>query len=438
LIFQILREHIWSDELRNQGRMGIKDFVRERVLTFPITVLFLINLAKKSLQVSLNEFCDTSDLLKVTKQAFSKARKKLSPKTFILLNRKLVQEYYSDNTYSTWKGFRVLAVDGSDLQVPQTTDLKKEFGTASNQTGSTLAMAKISYIYDVFNRITLDAQIDRYKTSEGELAVRHIEAMKQLQRNMVRDLCLFDRGYPSLWLFFYLIHEQKDFVVRCTRGSCFAKVEEALERGEEDVVIRLYAKDAGKDQVKALKKNAPFVDRRKDYIDVRIVVVLLSTGEKEILITSLLDQKTYSKDGFKILYNYRWGAEENYKWHKTGYELENFSGQTRLAVEQDLFSLVLTANMSSILIEEAQVELDEEHQLKALKHPYKINKRIAIAILKDQLLAGILNPEVDLEELCARLKIDLKKNVCPVRPNRKFERRQKSRLKYGRTMRRCI
>lgn len=438
MIFQSLREYIWSDELRNQGRMGIKDFIRERVLIFPVTVLFLINLAKKSLQVSLNEFCDASDLLQVTKQAFSKARKKLSSKTFILLNRKLVEEYYSDNTYSTWKGFRLLAVDGSDLQVPQTDNIKEEFGTAKNQTGSTLAMTKISYIYDVFNRITLDAQIDRCKTSEGELAVRHIEAMRQLRGDKIRDLCLFDRGYPSLWLFFYLIHAEKDFVVRCTLSSCFAKVQEALERGEEDVVIRLYAKDASKDQVKALKKNAPFVDRRKDYIDVRIVVVLLSTGEKELLITSLLDQKTCSKNEFKILYNYRWGAEENYKWHKTGYELENFSGQTRLAIEQDLFSLVFTANMVSILIEEAQIELDEEQKLKALKYSYKINKRIAIAILKDQLLAGILNPEVNMEELCARLKIDLKKNVCPVRPNRKFERPQKARRKYGCTMRRCI
>jgi len=438
LIFQILSEYIWSDELRNEGRMGIKDFVRERVLTFPITVLFLINLAKKSLQVSLNEFCDTCDLLQVTKQAFSKARKKLSSKTFILLNRKLVEEYYSDNNYSTWKGFRLLAVDGSDLQVPQIADLKEVFGTAKNQTGSTLAMAKISYIYDVFSRITLDAQIDRCKTSEGELAIKHIEAIQHLQRDKIQDLCIFDRGYPSLWLLFYLAHTEKDFVVRCTFGSCFGKVEEAIERGEEDVVIRLHAKDASKGQMKTLKKNAPFVDRRKDYIDIRMVIVTLSTGEKELLITSLLDQTTHLKDEFKILYNYRWGTEENYKLHKTGYELENFSGQTRLAIEQELFSLVFTANMASILIEEAQMELDEEHRRKGLKHPYKINKRIAIATLRGRLLAGILNPETNMEELCKRLKFDLRKSICPVRPNRKFERLRKPRLKYGCTMRRCV
>ena len=419
--------------------MGIKDFVRERVLTFPVVVLFLVNLAKKSLQVSLNEFCKASDLLQVTKQAFSKARKKLSPQTFVLLNRKLVEEYYSDNIFSTWKGFRLLAIDGSDLQLPQKENLKAEFGTAKNQAGSTLAMAKISYAYDVINRMTLDAQIDYCKAPERELAVKHIEAIQQLKQDKTQDLYIFDRGYPSLWFLFYLSHAKKDFLIRCTPSSCFTKIKEVFDQGKQDAIIRLYAKEAHDEQVKALKEKTPFVDRKNDYVDVRVVVVLLSTGEKELLITSLLDQQAHPKDNFKVLYNYRWNTEENYKWHKVAYELENFSGQTKTAIEQDFFSVVLAANMASILIEEAQMELEEERKLKALlKHPYKINKRIAVATLKNQLLIGILNPEINMEELCKCLKDGLKKSVCPVRLNRKFERPEKGRLKYGCTTRRCI
>jgi hypothetical protein len=438
LIFQVLMEYIWSDELKNQGRMSVKNFIRERVLTFPVLVSFLINLAKKSLQVSLNDFCKASDLLFVTKQAFSKARKKLSPNVFILLNRKLVEEYYSDNLYSTWKGFRLIAVDGSDIQLPNKENVKMKFGCATNQHGSKLAMAKISYAYDVLNHITLDSQIGYCKSSERDLAVNHIEAIQQLKHDKTNDLYIYDRGYPSLGLLFYLSNAKKDFLIRCSISSCFAKVKQVLEQGKEDTIIRLYANEANDDQIKELKKRTPSLDRKNAYLDLRVIVVLLSTGEKEILITSLLDHKLYPKKEFKGLYNLRWGVEENYKWHKVALELENFSGSTELAIEQEFFSLVFTANMASLLIEEAQGEIEEEHKGKSLKHTFKINKRTAISTLRNQLLKGILEPGTDMDELCNNLKADLKKSLCPVRPNRKFARPKKGRQKYGCTTRKSI
>lgn len=437
MIFLALKDYILSDELKNQGRMNIKNFVRERVLTFPVLVLFLINLAKKSLQVSLNEFCKVADLLSVTKQAFSKARKKLSPMTFILLNRKLVEEFYSDNAYLTWNGYRLLAVDGSDLQLPQKEELKMIFGAAINKNGPCLTMATISYAYDVLNHITVDAEIDHYKTAERDLAVKHVEAIEQLKQDQINDLYIYDRGYPSLWLLFYLSQHKKDFLIRCT-SSTFAKVKEAYDSGKEDVIIRLKPNRENKEQIIELKKRFKDFDIKNSYIDVRLVVVHLNTGEKELLITSLLDQDKYQKKEFKDLYGRRWGAEENYKWHKVSLELENFSGHTKLAIEQDFFSLVLTANMASLLIQEAQEEVEEEHKTKSLKHTYKINRHIAIATIRDQLLKAVLDPEIDMESLCKDLKADLKKSLCPIRPDRKYTRPRKGSRKYGCTTRKCI
>ena len=433
-----MKDYIWSDELKNQGRMSIRSFIRERTLTFPVIILFFINLAKKSLQISLNEFCKASDILRVTKQAFSKARQKLSFKVFILLNRKLIEEYYSDNVYKLWKGFRLIAIDGSDIQLPQKEQLKIKFGQSKNQNGLALAMAKISYAYDVLNNITLDAQIDYCKTSERDLAVRHVEAIQQLKQDKTNDLYICDRGYPSLGLLFYLSSKNKDFLIRCTISTCFAEIKRAFDEGEEDVIIRLHACEANFQQNQELKKRTPSLNRKNAFIDVRMVVVTLNTGEKELLITSLIDQIKYPKEELNGLYGSRWGIEENYKWHKEALELENFSGHSQLSIEQDFFSLVLTANMASLLIEEAQEEVDEEHITKSLKHPYKINKRAALAVLKDELLKGILNPRTNMGTLCQKLKSELKKNLCAVRPNRKFNRPKKGRLKYGCTTRKSI
>lgn len=437
MIFEVLMNYIYSEDLKNEGRMSITSFIRERVLTFPKLVLFFINQSRKTLQVSLNEFCESANLIKITKQAFSKARKKLSAHAFKLLNLKLVEEYYTDNTYSLWKGFRLIAIDGSDIQLPNNNKLKNTFGTAKNKTGPTIGMAKISYAYDVLNRIILDAEIDRCKTSERDLSVKHVEAIRKLEHSKLKNIYLFDRGYPSLGMLFYLNSKGENFLFRCSISSCFAKVKEVFDQGEKDIIVRLYANQTNGDHVKELKRRVPELDRGTAYIDIRVVIVVLDTGEEELLITSLLDPM-YLREEFKGLYNYRWCAEENYKWHKSGFELENFSGNTGLAIEQELYSLMLTANMATLLIQEAQEEVDNDPKIQSRKHPYKINKRLAIAVMHDRLLEGILNPQKNMEELCNELKAEIKRYLCEVRPGRKFKRQEKNRQKYGITTRRCL
>lgn len=439
----MLKEYILSDELKKQGRMHKNNFTRECVLNFPVMTACMINLVKKTTQVSLDEFCSGIDISSVTKQAFSKSRKKLSPSTFVLMNNKLLEEFYTDNAIKTWKGFRLIAVDGSDIQLPQNEELKTKFSTANNQTGETLVMAKISYAYDVLNHMTIDAKIHRLHTGERDLAVEHIEALKQLKQEPTKDLYLYDRGYPSLGLIFYHDVEKKDFVIRCTISSLFKRFKAAFEEGETDTVIRLHANEANDDQIRELKKRTPSLDRKTAYVDVRMVVITLDTGEKEVLLTSLIDEDVYPITIFKDLYHMRWRAEENYKWYKGTLQLENFSGQTEQGVLQEFYASVLTANMSSMLIEEAQEELEEEQRarppmMKKLQHDYKINRKVAVATIKTPLLKGLLNPDTDLDALCESLKSKLKKNICPIRPDRAFKRKKKGGLKNGRTTRRSI
>jgi len=438
LILQLLKEYIWSDFLKENSRMSIKNFIRERVLTFPVVLLFFISLAKNTLQISLNSFLESFNLPTVTKQAFIKARRKISERAFILLNRKLLEEYYTDNEYSTWRGFRLIAIDGSDIQVPQKKSLKSCFGCAKNNKGETLAMAKLSCAYDILNNKTLDAQIDRCKSSERDLAVENIEAIKLLHHDETKDLYVMDRGYPSLGFFFYLKDQKKDFVVRGSFKSCFSSIERKLQSGCTDFTHRLYASDATPQQKQELKKRVPLLDRKTSYIDLRVTVVTLDNNQKELLFSSLIDQELYLVEELKKVYGLRWSKEENYKWYKIGMELEDFSGYSELGVEQEVWATVFTANVSSLVMQEAQEEIDEEHSTKQLKHRYKINKRIAIGSMKDKLVKVLFDEKEDISSFCANLKEVLKKNICPIREGRKYERVRKNRRKYGCTQRRCM
>ena len=45
----------------------------------------------------------------------------------------------------------------------------------------------------------------------------------------------------------------------------------------------------------------------------------------------------YSKEELRTLYKYRWEVETDYDRLKNVLELENFTGQRRIIIEQDVF-----------------------------------------------------------------------------------------------------
>ena len=99
------------------------------------------------------------------------------------------------------------------MELQNTEELRNVFGYAENGR-SEVARARISGLYDVENNIMIDAIIDNYKTSEKDLALRHIEKLKDY--GLHNDLILFDRGYPSKNLMARLIDNEIQFVMRCS------------------------------------------------------------------------------------------------------------------------------------------------------------------------------------------------------------------------------
>ena len=85
----------------------------------------------------------------------------------------------------------ILAVDGSKISLPFTEELKGAFGVTKNQHKTEIVQAVSSVLYDVLNRIALDAVLDNVNSSERELALKHKPYWRK------NDLIIYDRGYPS-------------------------------------------------------------------------------------------------------------------------------------------------------------------------------------------------------------------------------------------------
>ena len=333
------------------------------------------------------------DLPPVTASAYSQARYKAKHTAFIALNQTAVVEtVYGDDDYHKFWGFRVLAIDGSKVILPNTDDVRKEFGTIAYSNGKDSEItgqhpyALASVLYDVLNRVAIDARLGKARAYEIDLAVEHLAHTKE------KDLLTMDRNYPSYRMLAELTQSSRDYVVRCSAAS-FAVARKMLKgEGEESQTVIL----------KPCAKQLPIIHKLglPTSLKVRFVRVKLSTGENEVLVTSLHNETRYPSAGFSELYYLRWGIETFYGLLKTRLGLENFTGTQAEAVKQDFHSSVYLTGLESILTDAAQKQLDA----KETRYPQTVNRSVSFNAIKNQafdLLLGDIETEAIEEKLTA-------------------------------------
>ncbi len=85
-------------------------------------------------------------------------------------------------------------------------------------------MALVSQLVDVLSGIVLDALLFPFNTSERELVLIHInEFITKRSKNssLMDSIMLFDRGYPSVFLFIKLMHSNIHFLMRSITAVSF-------------------------------------------------------------------------------------------------------------------------------------------------------------------------------------------------------------------------
>jgi len=427
-VIERIKKRINCLEFMNSNRSSDHDFTRKRKLPFISLILFMLNLVKSTLQKELTNFMNLFSNLedspkKISKSAFSQSRVKLKPEAFIDLNNVLTHEFYTDNKFDTWKGFRLLSIDGTVLHLPYSEEIRNHFGFNNDPYGRRLPLARSSSLYDILNEIIISTKIDNYHKGEYDLFLNHINKLQS------KDLLILDMGYNAIWLFLYILYKKSDFVIRLQKKLCFVK--SFLESNESSRVIEItdltrYQVDSGRRLKELGLKFKPF--------KLRLIKVELDDGEIEVLGTSLIDEKEFPTSLFKDLYFKRWRIEVNIDHLKNQVEVENFTGLTPVSVEQDYYANMFIVNLQSIIARDAKLELEKNG--KKTKHEYKINKNLSLGFMKDRIVQILTsnNPKY-LEELKELFKAE----PVPIRKNRKFERRPyKKKKKYFINKRRAV
>jgi len=401
-----IKKLLRSEIFMKKNKASEKDFTRERKMPFVPLIVFMINLVKQTLQKELTHFINiiSKKDKNITKSAFSQSRMKLKHTAFIELNNLLAEEFYTDNEFNLWNGFRLLAVDGVKLQLPGSPSILQEFGGSKNNSKMIVPLAQGSTCFDILNEMIINSEISNCDTSEYSLALQHFSKTKE------NDLLIYDRGYDGTWFMFYHIHLKRNFVIRMAKNSIL-QVQAFFSSGEESKVIEITT--LHQDSKNQLRK----LDLEFKSFKIRLVKVILNNGEIEVLATSLLDEERYPASIFKNLYKNRWGIETSYDHLKNNLQIENFTGLTPLSIRQDFFANLFITNLQTIIAREVQEEINEE--TKERKHHYKINRNLSLGFMKDKIVEILMkNDENYMEELKELFKIE----PVPIRDGRNFPR----------------
>lgn len=410
---KISNDFIYSIATKEKYRLNKKDFTRNRKLPFEELVLIMLKLLRRTIQLELNSFFKelsgsiSSSKQKLTSSAFVQSRKKLHPDLFFDLNNLIATEYYIDNDEKVklYKGLRVLATDGSTLNLPVTDDTKSFYGTYNNQTiTDDVVIGRVSILYDVLNEIVLDGKLRSIKEAEVPLSREHFKYAKK------GDLIIMDRAYPSFESGYLLQQQCIHFLFRC-KQKFSNQVNDFYESNKKEQIIEI--KPAENQSFKEL----PYT--KDSRLAVRMIRIVLSTGEVEILMTSLLDTKKYLHKEFKDLYFKRWPIETFYDRFKNIIGVEHFSGTSNQFIQQEFNCALYISNMQTILTEDAQIEALEKYDHR--KFEYKINRSLSLGVIRENLIQ-IYSNKKETKYLLQELKELFILNVIPIRPNRNNKR----------------
>ena len=330
------------------------EFSRDRKLPLSITLALIINMVRPGKRFGYQEvinrfFSDTGlahekGIDPPDKSAFFRSRKKLPFNVLAELFLGAVDkatELAANLGGSTWKGFRVLAIDGTKKNMPLSEQLAEAYNVPY---GAHYPQMLSCALYDVLAKVPINVMWGPYDTSERVMAQELIEDLGP------GDLLLLDRGYPGFELFEKMLSHGIDFLVRLPNNGLFGAIKAFLAQGHRDGKVTIQPPEY---LVRQRLKNG---DAAPAPIRLRVVKMKTQGHKTALFVTTLTDRAKYPLRALRELYHLRWEEEEFYKLIKELLEAENFRGKSCQFIDQEIMAIYLYCLLVRIMMMETAVK----------------------------------------------------------------------------------
>lgn len=399
---QMLYNDLYSVEFKERFRMKAKDFTRHRKLDFSdLSLLVLEGRGTgiiRNVMTYLREAQSPVDSYSAA--AFCKARQKIKWQAFEKLFHDSGTVLYTSGDYKKLNGYRLLAIDGSDFNLPNSSEVLEAFGSEPFYNG-TQPQALVSCLYDVLNRILIDAKVSRYDANERDLAESHLEYLDSFRTS--KDIVIMDRGYPSAKLISVLENKGYYYLFRVNKDNFFREIRDA--NLPDQVVIR--------------------EEKDGTILKFRVINIPLKDGLTETLITNLYSE-SLTEAFFAELYHYRWEIETRYDVLKNMLNVEDFSGYLPICIYQDIYATMYLANFMAIMESDNEDLLNEYNSIEGHQYQYNWNTAMCIYALKNSFIELVLTTSsAKRDRLYVRIRNEMSAQFSPIRKGRSFPRKKK-------------
>lgn len=348
----MIREVVNSPETLEQSRYSPRFFTRLRKLPFTLVIYIMLCLSKHKIQAQLEDYfkddfirngydeqTTLSEYMQnvASQQAYSNARAKFNHLPFKLAFEKLRNYEYGQDTFGLNLFFEklLIAIDGSEIPLPDKDFLGKFFGCNGRKCESPSARASIAY--DPLNMRTVAAEFEPMEVDERTLAIRHIEEVMGTLK-CVTPCFIFDRGYISSSLLTFLEGKSAKYLFRVK--SKFNVDIDNLPLGDHRITLK--GSNGESIEVRVLKFNIESPTDGK-------VVETLATNWFELPFSE-----------FEELYHLRWPVETNYSLLKNKLQLTDFTGYSVNSIIQEYWLSVMMSYLVGITFFQAQAVIDEK------------------------------------------------------------------------------
>ena len=387
------------------------DFTRTRKISFTDVFKCMINWQGKSTGNEIMDHFGHHDT-DPSASAFIQQRDKIDTGAFEFLMHTFDEKCQPLNDLD-YRGYRLLACDGSDFNISRDPDDEETF---INEGEKGYNMMHVNAFYDLQNLVYTDITFQgKKKVHEREACNRMLDRVRDGEHTIV----IMDRGFESFNTFAHAIENGVMFVTRLkdidSNGILSAY---ELPDGEFDMDIkttltRRHTKETkgNPDKYTILHAYTDFdyLTETQRYYDIsfRIVRFRIADGSYGCVATNL-PREEFPPDVMSDLYHRRWGEETSFRELKYTIGAVNFHSKKRDFIKQEIYTRVVFYNFCSTVTNHAEIETGEDAM-----HEYQINFSAGANVCREYLKNG--GDEAEMMRVIQR-------HLTPIRNNRNYPR----------------
>lgn len=288
-----------------------------------------------------------------------------------------------------WRGLMVLGLDGTKLRVPDSPENREAFGLANSARAGTCSypLIQVAALMALRSHLLLDFDFADGCTSEGSLAKPMID------RAPKDSLLIVDRGFAYHGTLRDIARGDRHWLTRTRKEHRWSVVENL---GEGDDLVEMQTSSAKNHDVPPAYRARAIRYQRDGF-------------RPQVLLTSLLDAKSYPAEELIELYHERWEIELAYDEIKTETleQLESIRSRTPERVRQEVWGLAVAYNLVRREMEAVAAHLRVP--------PTRISFRGTLRVIRDAFVwASVASPGA-IPKLVERMRLEIAELVLPER-----------------------